>query len=388
MKTYQNISCVAPFSSLHISHKSYACCVINPDTGKAVDQTKSLDWNFNNTNTKLREEFIGWGSDFKKYKDCHLCTSKMDESQNLNHNHRASEDIDYIKNPTLTYLHIKFSNKCNLACRTCDPVHSSMLYKEGNLEENYPEFKNLHQDGLYQNISRDSELFKSILDNLHNIKHLWFSGGEPFLHEEVWEILDIMYERDLIKDLTLQVNTNGTVKLNQRRYDILNACKRSEIHISMDGIGKYAEYIRTGVVWDRWIENLKEYKSNIKFDNVFITATISVFNVHILDQIVELFDKQENLNLISNMVFSPSALSVINMNQQAKDYLNEKYKDNTNNKIKSLLYFINENKNTLDPSKVVEFIDNLDDKVIKNSYHRNYIPFREVDPEWYAILKG
>jgi hypothetical protein len=156
----------------------------------------------------------------------------------------------------------------------------------------------------------------------------------------------------------------------------------------MDGIGKYAEYIRTGVVWDRWIENLKEYKSNIKFDNVFITATISVFNVHILDQIVELFDKQENLNLISNMVFSPSPLSVINMNQQAKDYLNEKYKDHTNNKIKSLLYFINKNKNTLDPSKVVEFIDNLDDKVIKNSYYRNYIPFREVDPEWYAILKG
>lgn len=385
MKTYQNVACVAPWSSLHLSNKSYACCVINPATGHELDTTKSLFWNFNKTNFKLRQEFQNWGTDFKQYKDCHLCTSKINESQNIQHNLKALDSIDYVNNPILTYLHIKFSNKCNLACRTCDPIHSSMMFKESNAID-YPILNELPQDGIYQNMTRDSVLYGSILKNLNNIKHLWFSGGEPFLHDEVWEILETMYEQGLTKDLSLQVNTNGTIKLSQHRIDILNSCKNAEIHISMDGFGKYAEYIRTGVVWDRWIENIREYK-NIKH-NLYITTTISVFNVHILDQMIKLFEVDENFGIIFNMVFTPKHLCVFNMNQRAKDYITEKYKNNPNDKLNELLYFINENKSTIDPNSIVDLIDKKDNNVIENSYHKNYIPFREVDPEWYAMLKG
>ena len=49
---------------------------------------------------------------------------------------------------------------------------------------------------------------------------------------------------------------------------ILNSCKQLEMHIRMDGFEKYAEYIRTGVVWDRWVENIKEYK---KIKHRFLT---------------------------------------------------------------------------------------------------------------------
>jgi MoaA/NifB/PqqE/SkfB family radical SAM enzyme len=383
MKTYQNVACVAPWSSLHITDKMHPCCVIEKSRGTTIYPNKNLNWNFNHTNYHLRQEFQAAGTDIQKYERCFQCSSKND-SQNLQHNIKASESIDYIKDPILTYLHIKFSNKCNLSCRMCDPVHSNMLFKE--LKSVYSKAVDFDSDGYYENLSRDSVLYKSILNDLHNIKHLWFSGGEPFLHDEVWEILELMYEKDLTKDLTLQVNTNGTIKLTQHRLDILNSCKKLEMHISMDGFEKYAEYIRTGVVWDRWIENIREYK-NIKH-RLEITITVTVFNVHIIDKMIELFEIKEDFGLILNMVFNPNELSVINMNQRAKDYVNEKYKDIDNNKIKELLYFINENENRIDSNLIVDFIDNKDNHVLENSFYKNYIPFRDIDPEWYDILKG
>jgi len=373
---YKEVGCVAPFSSLHISNDVRPCCVFEgskiPNLEKNQFQIEEL---FNISNEKIRLEFLDKGQNISNYSNCKRCSGLVDR-QSDDHNKKASPEIDYIKNPTLTYLHIQFNNKCNLACRMCDPAHSNMLFKE---------FNSVDSDGYIENLSRDSVLFRSILDNLHNIKHLWFSGGEPFLHDEVWEILELMYEKNLTKDLTLQVNTNGTVKLTQHRLDILNSCKQLEMHISMDGFEKYAEYIRTGVVWDRWVENIKEYKK-IKH-RLNIVITITVFNAHILDKMIELFEMREGFGLILNMVFSPYRLSVINMNQYAKDYLNEKYKDNNNNKIKELLYFINNNKNNIDPKKVIEYIDVRDDRVVKNNIHKNFKTFKEVDPIWYELLK-
>ena len=83
------------------------------------------------------------------------------------------------------------------------------------------------------------------------------------------------------------------------------------------------------------------------------------------------------------MLFGPEKLCSYNINQRAKDYLNELYK----NKFPELLHFINY-ENKIDPAEIVEFIDKKDNIVLSNNLHKNYRAFRDVDPEWYAMLKG
>lgn len=379
-ETYKNVACIAPFSSVHLSNKSFTCCAINPNVGIRVDDTKSLNWHFENTNSKLRKEFVEYGHDFSKYKDCVRCSSRQDGSQNIDHNSKADLTLDYIDKPQLTNLHIKFSNQCNLACRTCDPLNSNILAKENEmLRYNIP---GVDKNGIIQNVSKDSELYRSILNSLDTLNFVWFSGGEPLLHEEVWEILEILYKQGYSKNIGFRVNTNGTIKLSEHRLAILNSFKNLEMHVSMDGFEQFAEYIRTGIVWEKWWENLLTYKNSLKKDSIFINITISAFNIHILGQLIKMFYDNE-LNIATNMVFYPKELSIVNINQRAKDYINEQYKDGHLNDI---LHFLNQ-PNNLDAGEVIKYIDRRDSYVIKNNLHKNFKPFKDVDIQWYELLK-
>ena len=381
METYKNVSCVAPFSSLHLANKSYTCCVINSNRGIDVDPSKDLNWHFENTNKDYRLEFITAGHNISKYKDCIRCSSRRDGSQNIDHNSKANLELDYINKPQLTNLHIKFSNSCNLACRTCDPGNSSMLFKENEFFKF--QSNKFGKNGLIQKIDRNSKLYKSILNSLSTLTFVWFSGGEPLLHEEVWEILEILYEQGYSKNIGFRVNTNGTIKLTDRRLEILNSFKTLEMHVSMDGFEKIAEYIRTGIVWKIWWQNLLTYKDSLKSNSIVINITISVLNIHILEQLIELFYNNK-LKVATNIVFHPIQLSIINLNQQCKDYINERYKDG---QLDNVLHFLNQ-PNNLDPIEVIKYIDTRDDYVIKNNIHRNFKSFKEVDPNWHKLLKG
>jgi MoaA/NifB/PqqE/SkfB family radical SAM enzyme len=231
----------------------------------------------------------------------------------------------------------------------------------------------------------ESVLIKSFKDNLHNLNTLYFSGGEPLLHDKVWELLKLANERGYSNNISLKFNTNGTIKLNQEKYNILKGFKSIGISVSMDGIEKHAEYIRTNIVWDRWIENLKEYQrefANYSNFNIGIVCTLSVFNIHKFDIIKKYFNSI-GFHIGTNMLIEPKQFCVFNINQLAKDYLNELYKDTYT----EILDFVNL-KNNIDSREIVKFIDNKDDIVIANNLYKNYRAFRDIDPEWYEMLKG
>jgi len=380
METYKSVLCAAPFSSLFISKTTAKpCCALSYDPANKLDINENISNVFDSANNKIRENFkqIGFNLD-SIHHGCVNCNSRTDLLQRIHYNEVTDDNIDYINNPTLTYLHIDFNNICNLACRICDSNSSNLLIDESNLlDEN-------NKNGIRKIITFDSPLYKSIVDNISNIRYLRFSGGEPLLHEEVWALIETAYRLGYTKNMDFKVNTNGTIKLSEHRMNILKSFKGTHIDISMDGIGKHAEYIRTNVVWDRWLSNILEYQREFKFcSNIdfSIVATMSVYNIHIYDKIKKFFN---NLDIVvnTNMLFGPEKLCSYNINQRAKDYLNELYK----NKFPELLHFINY-ENKIDPAEIVEFIDKKDNIVLSNNLHKNYRAFRDVDPEWYAMLK-
>lgn len=396
---YQNVACVAPFSSMFVNSNgdSFPCCKFNYRARTRIDESKDQNWNFNNINQKIREEFLSKGSDISSYDNCFMCSLNPKGGQYLRHNLSANEDIDYITNPTLTNLHLKFSNQCNLACRICESGCSSLLNSEDKLLMQ----ANIRKEGLPRlnlRLDPNSVLMASIKENIHNLNTLYISGGEPLLQEEVWEFLQLAFDQGYSKNIALEFNTNGTVKLSKERYDILKSFKKIDIMVSMDGIGKHAEYIRTNSSWERWVENVKNYQQEfINYPNLRLTIilTVSVYNVHIVDKILSFFTDELNIHVDLNFVYEPYELCVFNINQSLKDELVNYYRQqlaeikNENNKTRvynELINFIN-NKNNISHNEIIPFIDGKDNIVIANNLYKNYKAYKDVDIEWYNKLK-
>ncbi len=388
MTQNNSVWCIEPFSSLYTTNAKLGkpCCVITGQQNKILDFTKNINWNFDNANGDLRKEFISHGTDADKHNKCRACQDAR-ISQRILHNESADPDIDYIQNPTLTNLHVKFSNLCNLACRMCDPLSSNLLFKE---DENFPIRSDLIKDSnnIVRDIPKDSVFYKSILDNLSNLRYVWFSGGETLLHDEVWEILNQLYSKGYSKNVDLHINTNGTVKLTEQEIQVIQSFKSLNFHVSIDGIDKLGEYIRTNLVWNKWLENFKiyheEFKNAVDFN---ITTTISTLNIHKAREIQNYFSTNFGINPILNFVYGfRKELVAYNINDRAKQYLYDLYKDDDFNG-PNIINFLKHNR-TLDPAEVTKLIDVRDDHIVSNNIYKNYIPFREVEPEWYNMLRS
>jgi MoaA/NifB/PqqE/SkfB family radical SAM enzyme len=385
VERYKNVSCVAPFSSMFIKEwqgKStlLPCCAMETETNLIeLDQTLTFKENFDKFG-ELRSEFLEAGLDFKKYTKCNSCVMNLENSQRFSHNNEASanDHLDYINNPTLTYLHINFSNICNLSCRMCGESSSSMLGRENALYElvNKPssffERKYIDMDGVF---------YKSLLENMEHISYIHFSGGEPFLQPGMWEVLEHLEKINKF-DVTLQYNTNGTVKLNDKQKELLLKFQDIQFHVSMDGIYKHAEYVRTGLNWAAWHKNFKDLKATFK--NIEIVITISVFNVHLLDKILDFFKRIEGVTCSLNYVYNPSFMSITQISPKAKEFIRKKYQGKKD--FEKVIEFMDSkhNENFLN---VPMSIHEKDLNAMRRKLYKDYTPFYFISGEWMKLLK-
>jgi len=120
-----------------------------------------------------------------------------------------SEDRTYPLNQIYFYL----TEGCNLRCRHCwiAPKYQS----EGN---SYP--------------ALDLDLFKSIIEQAKplGLTGVKLTGGEPLLHPQIFEILEVIRK----EDLSLNVETNGVLCTPELAGKMV-ACKNPFVSVSLDG---------------------------------------------------------------------------------------------------------------------------------------------------------
>lgn len=149
------------------------------------------------------------------------------------------------------------SNLCNFKCRTCGSGNSSAWEKEDGLKNRMPVPKKgavvLDDDGVKK------ELFQ-FLEN-KNMRDIYWAGGEPLLMKYHWDVMSEIIRLGFAHDVSVRYNTNLSVIAFRDKNlisDILPHFREVEIRVSMDGYGKTAEYIRTGLIWDTWVSNLRK----------------------------------------------------------------------------------------------------------------------------------
>jgi organic radical activating enzyme len=202
-------------------------------------------------------------------------------SANKHHGHQVKK-IE--KNPfELTYWDIRFSNLCNLSCRSCGHIFSSSWYQDqaklaggGWAEKNTV----LNYAGR-----TSTDMWEQLIPHLDYVEQIYFAGGEPLMMAEHYNILDELERRGRF-DVRLIYNTNFThVKLKDRTvFDYWKRFKSVAVGASLDGMGSRAEYIRKGTDWDQVERNrmqMLEICPNVDF---YISPTLSIMNaLHLPD---------------------------------------------------------------------------------------------------------
>lgn len=288
--------CAVPWMHLNFepNGKVVPCCLTSAHSYFAGDlTTQSIGEIWNSDNMKnLRKDMIN-GVEPKVCDKCFNREKVTGESGRFYHNRDFPEVLAKIPDITLEdgtctemelkYWDFRFSNLCNFKCRSCGPRYSSAWVPDAK------KLKMTDQEKVWSIESVDDQTnFDFLKDQIDVVNRIYFAGGEPLLMPEHWQILDMLVERKRF-DVKLSYNTNASV-LSYGKKNIIDYWSqwqfgKLEVWPSIDEIGERAELIRSGTVWSKVEENLKELA---KHDNIILRPglTIGAWNVHRLPEII------------------------------------------------------------------------------------------------------
>ena len=365
--TLPNTICMLPWISLEASPQGTAkpCClyddeILDDNGNKYMLAEHGLQEIYKSKFMQnLRQDFL----DGKKPKACFRCWNEEDvgrTSKRLFTQIRLKElknEVEYnnLTPDQLWFLDLKLGNICNLKCRICGSWSSSKWAEE---EIKYvkelvtKEQKKTHlaytflQQGAWP---RKSPLFwENLKELLPNIKYFEFTGGEPFLIQEHFDLLKFAVEKGYSKNIDIHYNTNGTVDPDESW--LWQHFGRVDIAFSIDNVGKRFEYERYGAKWDEVNDNISWISSYKQHDGVNLTTqlcfTVNIQNVYYLDELLSWADRKGFDHIYFNLLQSPSHMCIGNMTAQAKELVLNKLKttfwtkDSYQKEIDSLIKFI------------------------------------------------
>jgi MoaA/NifB/PqqE/SkfB family radical SAM enzyme len=224
----------------------------------------------------------------------------------------------------LMFLDLKLGNICNLKCRICGSWSSSQfaveemnqLRTDEEKKKSYP--YQMLRAGAWP---RENERFWSEIDQaLDQIRYIEFTGGEPFMIQEHFAMLQGIVDRGIAHQVEIHYNTNGT-QYPENAIEIWRHFKTVEIAFSIDDVGERFEYQRTNAAWTEVVENIQKFKqlkkqhSNIQLQ---VCCTINIFNVRYLEHVAEWIARQGFDYVYWNMMHDAWYFSIATLPDIAK----------------------------------------------------------------------
>jgi MoaA/NifB/PqqE/SkfB family radical SAM enzyme len=336
MKIPHDRFCVLPWVSLEASPIGTVrpCCLaedeLTDNAGVKFNLAQASFASIQNSHSmrRLRQEFV----DKKQPQTCRKCwreeragrTSKrMHTLDRLKH--MLADETDWTSDAKpLMFLDLKLGNICNLKCRICGSWSSSTFAAEelANLDKSEDRKTNHHYQMLRQGAwPRENPTFWSEIEQVSDhIQYIEFTGGEPFMIQEHFDLLQGLIDRDLAGGIEIHYNTNGT-QYPEGAVDIWQHFRHVEIAFSIDDVGARFEYQRTGAKWSEVEANIARFKllrdqhANITLQ---VCSTVNVFNVLYLPELAEWNSAQGFDYVYWNMMHEAYYFSIATLPEQAK----------------------------------------------------------------------
>ena len=243
-------------------------------------------------------------------KECDYCWNVEDNSERFSDRTlKSSEpwsisDFEKIKTSSYRdnfnprYVEVSFSNTCNFACSYCSPLFSSKWMDEVKKLGPYPTSDKfgridvLEQDNKIPYLKSEQnpyvDAFWKWWPDLYRDLHTFrITGGEPLLSKDTWQVLDyIIDEPNPNKNLNISINTNLGIpdnlfnKFIEKVERIIDENRVNEfiIYTSCDTWGEQAEYIRNGLDFNKFWDNINILLSKLPKVTVVIMSTYNMFS--------------------------------------------------------------------------------------------------------------
>lgn len=307
--------CLIPWTHLHIwpNGNTYMCCTSDPKDmiGKIDDSIKIVDvWN----SDKMKSNRISMLNN-ERLPECARCfeiEKAGGKSQRLNQIKMFPHHLPMVfetnhdgavNELNMPYVDIRFSNICNLRCRTCGPELSSRWHADIKLLE-----PNRNDPAIRTPTTNPEILWDQVCDILPRVESIYFAGGEPMITPEHYRILQKLVD-DGQTSVKLMYNTNFTVFKYKGTsvFDLWKKFKDVDVGASLDSFGTLAEYIRNGTDWDQIEASRLMMMEECPHVNFYLNVTVSVFNFSSIPEfhknwttrgLIRPFDI--NLNILTN----------------------------------------------------------------------------------------
>jgi organic radical activating enzyme len=343
--------CVLPFIEKfqNLDGKQYLCCHSNiPVTPQSVLQ--------------IQKDIMNG----IKTPECHKCY-QLESDKVISPRQRESifwfrdsEVKEYVTNwtpesNTKTFFYdIRYDNKCNLACISCNPKDSSLWAKELKVDiVNYP--------------------LNFTIDELLSAKKLYLAGGEPLIIDEFISLIKCIAEKDVQPEVV--INTNLTI-ITEDLQKFLSRIKKLTLTVSIDSYESVNEYHRWPLKWTKLLNNLQWIRENIQctIQMNSVVDSVTILNIDQLIKIEHLID-QWNLSILT----TPASLLIKNLPEHLKSVVADNFKNIKQSKFyKQDPIFKTKVENILleiflpgDPVALSTFINTIDQR--RHINHENYL---------------
>ncbi len=254
----------------------------------------------------IRKEMI----EGKRPEECHYCWRIEDSADSAHYSDRITKSSDEWAINCLsdsskitwhddiipTYLEVSFGNECNFKCAYCSPDISSTIYHEFLKYGDYPNgqyhsLEGLIAEGKLPCYPADNnpylEVFWSWWKEISTKLHVFrITGGEPLINPHTFKVLRYLKKHHPPK-LELSINSNFCVpdsKLDLMISEVDELLEKKAIwkfraFASVDTYGKQAEYIRCGMDYQKFWDNLRKYLTKLPRAHLTFMCTFNLFSV-------------------------------------------------------------------------------------------------------------
>ena len=283
--------CKMPWLHIHAfpDGRAYPCCFALDKYPVGDLNKSSMEQVFNGKDmNQIRQNMLS----NKPSKHCVKCydqeksgffSLRLSSNKHFGHNigmvdnTKSNGETDFV----IKYWDIRFSNLCNLACRSCGTWFSSNWYEDHKkLTGAPPNHAKIMKVGRSSN-----DIWEQMLQQFEHVEQFYFAGGEPIIMEEHYRILKELDRRKMYH-VRLIYNTNFT-RTKYKDIDVLELWKKFDsvsIGASLDAEGERGEFMRKGTNWDKVVENRRRMLEVCPKVDFYISSTVGLINaLHIPD---------------------------------------------------------------------------------------------------------
>lgn len=293
--------CIQPFvnTTTRIQGQNNVCCNIN-NFDSTIDRQSPGEFFHSDRVKNMREKMLK-GIKLDECSLCHYQEKMVNNSHRIEYNKyyniKNDQPNEYynkilkklrlsdLDNPLYAELHI--SNLCNLKCLTCNERDSSKFHAENKVlgisdepDVEYSDF-DINKYKALDSVIKRGLLFLDI------------RGGETLMVPEVKKILTEV-DADMAKNITLKIQTNGTIEPDKNWIAIFKKFKRTKVNLSIDAFGEDNHYVRFPSDWKKILYTVNVLKTNdIKF---IVNTVVSNINLLLLDKLFAWIQENKYLN--------------------------------------------------------------------------------------------